>query len=70
MAAIVVAVLVDRGYLNYDDLVTKYWPEFGANGKDNVTVKMLVGHEVRRLKYIFCEEKWMIVFAVRPAWSD
>jgi len=25
--------------------VIKYWPEFGKHGKDNVTVKILVGHE-------------------------
>jgi len=26
--------------------VTDYWPEFGANGKDNVTVEMLISHQV------------------------
>jgi len=45
VAALVVAVLVDRGLLNYDDLVIKYWPEFGKHGKANVTVKWLVSHQ-------------------------
>lgn len=46
IAALVMATLVDRGLLNYNDLVVKYWPEFGAHGKSNITVKMLIGHEV------------------------
>lgn len=45
-AALCIALLVDRGHLSYDDLVVKYWPEFGAHGKDNVTVKMLLAHRV------------------------
>jgi len=45
VASLCIALLVDRGLLSYDDLVTKYWPEFGRHGKDKVTVKMLIGHE-------------------------
>jgi CubicO group peptidase (beta-lactamase class C family) len=33
------------GLLKYDELVTKYWPEFGKHGKDNVTVEMLMSHQ-------------------------
>ncbi|GMR37029.1 hypothetical protein PMAYCL1PPCAC_07224, partial [Pristionchus mayeri] len=44
IGAICVAMLVDRGYVSYDDLVMKHWPEFGQNGKDNVTVQMLMSH--------------------------
>jgi CubicO group peptidase (beta-lactamase class C family) len=29
-----VALCVERGWLDYDELVTKYWPEFGTNGKE------------------------------------
>ena len=46
VASLCVAMLVDRGYLDYDQLVTKYWPEFGKNGKANVTVAMLMNHQV------------------------
>jgi hypothetical protein len=38
--------LVDRGLIRYEDLVTKYWPEFGQNGKESITVKMLTSHEL------------------------
>ena len=37
---------VDRGQLDLDALVTKYWPEFGQNGKENATVSMLLDHSV------------------------
>ncbi|GMS87578.1 hypothetical protein PENTCL1PPCAC_9753, partial [Pristionchus entomophagus] len=46
VGAVCVAMLVDRGLVSYDDLVIKHWPEFGQNGKDNVTVQMLMSHAV------------------------
>lgn len=45
MGAIIVAKLVDEGRLQYDDLVTKHWPEFGQNGKENVSVRWLLTHK-------------------------
>jgi len=39
------AMLVDRGDLDYDELVAHYWPEFGAHGKQHVTVAMLLSHQ-------------------------
>ena len=32
-------VLADKGKLDYDRPVAYYWPEFGAHGKDTVTVR-------------------------------
>lgn len=46
IGATMIAMLVSRGHLQYEDLVTKYWPEFGKNGKQNVTVDWLMGHKV------------------------
>ncbi|CUH59379.1 SDR family NAD(P)-dependent oxidoreductase [Thalassobacter stenotrophicus] len=37
-------LLVDRGLLDLDAAVANYWPEFAANGKDCVTVRMLLNH--------------------------
>ncbi|KAL3871009.1 hypothetical protein ACJMK2_039034 [Sinanodonta woodiana] len=45
LAAIVVALMVDRGHLDYKKPVSDYWPEFAQNGKENITVEMLVSHQ-------------------------
>merc|ERR1712130_149074 len=45
LAAIALASLVDRGLLNYSDKICKHWPEFGQNGKEDVTVADLMRHE-------------------------
>lgn len=45
IAAILAAKLVDQGVLDYKKLVSHYWPEFGFNGKENVTVEMLLSHQ-------------------------
>lgn len=45
LEAIAVAALVSRGLLRYDAKITEYWPEFGANGKEGVTVADLMRHE-------------------------
>ena len=36
--------LSDRGLLNIDDPVAKYWPEFGQNGKAGLTLRQLLTH--------------------------
>ncbi len=35
---------VDRGLLDVDAPVAEYWPEFAANGKEQVLVRHLMGH--------------------------
>jgi len=37
-------LLIDRGELDPDALVTKYWPEFGVRGKDKTTVSDILAH--------------------------
>ena len=44
VAATVVHRLVDRGLLDYDTPVAEYWPEFGANGKSDITVRDVLRH--------------------------
>jgi CubicO group peptidase (beta-lactamase class C family) len=39
------AMLVDRGLASLDDKVSKYWPEFAANGKGELTIGMLLSHQ-------------------------
>jgi len=38
--------LIDQGKMDLDAKVTQYWPEFGQNGKENVTVRMMLNHSV------------------------
>ena len=45
MGSLVVAMLADEGRLDYDARVVDYWPEFGAEGKDRVTVAQLLSHQ-------------------------
>lgn len=44
MASTVIHRLVDRGLIDYDAPVAEYWPEFGANGKQNITVRQVMRH--------------------------
>ncbi len=39
------ARLVEAGKLSYTDKVATHWPEFGANGKQDVTVAQLLSHQ-------------------------
>lgn len=36
--------LMEKGKLNIDDPVVKYWPEFGVYGKDRITIGHLLTH--------------------------
>ncbi|MGW4522842.1 serine hydrolase domain-containing protein [Amycolatopsis sp. NPDC004378] len=44
MTALCALVLADRGDLDLDAPVSRYWPEFAAAGKDGVLVRHLLGH--------------------------
>lgn len=45
MAAMTLAIANSRGWLNYDEHVCKYWPEFAQNGKGEITVRQLLAHQ-------------------------
>ena len=42
--AMCVHVLAERGHVGYDDPIAKHWPEFGANGKQGITVRQALCH--------------------------
>ncbi|MGK0223181.1 MAG: CubicO group peptidase (beta-lactamase class C family) [Limisphaerales bacterium] len=44
MTFICALMLADRGQLDLDAPVANYWPEFSANGKENVLVKHILSH--------------------------
>jgi len=45
VAAITCALAVERGLLDYSEKVSYYWPEFSVNGKEDITVEMLLSHQ-------------------------
>ena len=45
LAAMTLALAHSRGWLDYDERVAEYWPEFAQAGKRKVTVRQLLGHE-------------------------
>jgi CubicO group peptidase (beta-lactamase class C family) len=44
MSFLCALLLADRGQLDFDANVSKYWPEFAANGKENVKVWHIMDH--------------------------
>jgi CubicO group peptidase (beta-lactamase class C family) len=44
ITATVLAMLMERGVIDPDALVSAYWPEFGVAGKELVTVSMVATH--------------------------
>ncbi len=44
MSFLTALLLADRGELEFDAPVARYWPEFAANGKDAVEVRHLMSH--------------------------
>ena len=77
LAAMTLALAHSRGWLDYDERVAAYWPEFAQAGKDDVTVRQLLGHEAglpvvdERLDAGLLEDFDRLAAAIarqRPAW--
>jgi CubicO group peptidase (beta-lactamase class C family) len=45
LAAMTLAVAHSRGWLDYEERVSAYWPEFAQQGKERVTVRQLLAHQ-------------------------
>ena len=45
LSAMTLAIANSRGWLNYDERVCTYWPEFAQNGKQEITVRQLLAHQ-------------------------
>ncbi|WP_405168002.1 serine hydrolase domain-containing protein [Nocardia sp. NBC_01499] len=44
VASTVLHRLAERGLIDYDAPVARYWPEFAAHGKDDITVRDVLSH--------------------------
>ncbi|HYM10791.1 MAG TPA: serine hydrolase domain-containing protein [Bryobacterales bacterium] len=45
LSAMTLAIAHSRGWLNYEERVCTYWPEFAQRGKEAVTVRQLLAHQ-------------------------
>ncbi|TQS31935.1 hypothetical protein Golomagni_07768, partial [Golovinomyces magnicellulatus] len=44
ISSLAMLVLIERGLIDPDENVCKYWPEFAANGKENVKIRHIMSH--------------------------
>ncbi|KAL1622944.1 hypothetical protein SLS56_008552 [Neofusicoccum ribis] len=44
IVSLAVLMLIDRGLISPYDKVSKHWPEFGTNGKEDIEVRRLISH--------------------------
>jgi CubicO group peptidase (beta-lactamase class C family) len=44
-AAVCAMLLIERGLLDLDSPVARYWPEFGAAGKEQITLRHVLSHQ-------------------------
>lgn len=45
LAAMTLAIAHSRGWLDYEQPVCRYWPEFAQSGKKGITVRQLLAHQ-------------------------
>lgn len=45
LSAMTLAIAHSRGWLDYEERVCAYWPEFAQNGKEHITVRQLLAHQ-------------------------
>lgn len=45
LAAMTLAIAHSRGWLDYEERMSMYWPEFAQQGKERITVRQLLAHQ-------------------------
>ena len=45
LAAMTLAIAHSRGWLDYEERVCAYWPDFAQQGKERITVRQLLAHQ-------------------------
>lgn len=78
MSSLVALVLVERGLLDIDAPVARYWPEFSAAGKEGVLVRHVLAHtsglpgwdEPLRVDDLFDRERVTSLLAAQRPWFE
>ena len=77
-AAMTLAVAHSRGWLDYEERVAAYWPEFAQHGKGAITVRQLLAHQaglfaldekVDRAVLADPDRLAMVLARQKPAWE-
>lgn len=45
LAAMTLAIAHSRGWIDYEERVCAYWPEFAQHGKEKITIRQLLAHQ-------------------------
>ncbi len=78
LAAMTLALAHSRGWLDYEERVATYWPEFAQQGKETVTVRQLLGHQaglfafdepVDRALVADLDRLAVVLARQKPAWT-
>ena len=78
LAAMTLAIAHSRGWLDYEERVCAYWPEFAQQGKDRVTVRQLLAHQaglfaieepVDRAVVADLDRLAIVLARQKPAWA-
>ena len=57
IASTAIHMLATDGLIDYEASVADYWPEFGCNGKQKITVRQLLSHQAGLHKIVHLVEK-------------
>lgn len=77
LSSLAFLLAIDRGWIDVDAPIARYWKEFAQNGKENITVRQLLSHQAGLCatdeyitKDILCNEKKLsqILAKQKPLW--
>jgi len=77
VAAVAIAILVERGYLSFDDAVAAHIHEFAANGKETITIRHVLHHTagIRWVQQDWPHTTWaemitrLCAMKIEPGWT-
>jgi CubicO group peptidase (beta-lactamase class C family) len=78
LAAMTLAIAHSRGWLDYEERVCTYWPEFAQQGKEKITVRQLLAHQaglfainepVDRATVADLDRLAVVLARQKPAWE-
>ena len=79
LAAMTFAIAHSRGWLDYEERVCAYWPEFAQQGKEKITVRQLLAHQaglfaldqpIDRTLVADPDRLAMVLARQKPAWDS